>query len=120
MVIYTVTNGGLCCANALNILHFAKFLDTSMDKISDLYQPLLRLLTIPQYKTKNTATQKALAAARRWQDTAIKLLAPNRTIHLETAYPIESDSTGHFRKWHERIYIYVLCYSNKAVYRLYR
>lgn len=32
MVIYTVTSRGLCCPDALSILHFAKLSDTSMDK----------------------------------------------------------------------------------------
>lgn len=43
MVIYTVTSRGLCCPDALSILHFAKLSDTSVDKIPPhLYQPLLR------------------------------------------------------------------------------
>ena len=33
MVIYTVTSRGLCCPDALSILHFAKLSDTSVDKI---------------------------------------------------------------------------------------
>lgn len=43
MVIYTVTSRGLCCPDALSILHFAKLSDTSRDKIPHLYQPHLRL-----------------------------------------------------------------------------
>lgn len=44
MVIYTVTSRGLCCTDALSILHFAKLSDTSMDKIFHLHQPLLPCL----------------------------------------------------------------------------
>lgn len=51
MVIYTVTSRGLCCPDALSILHFAKLSDTSVDKIPHLYQPLLRLLTTPHKAT---------------------------------------------------------------------
>lgn len=36
MVIYTVTSRGLCCPDALSILHFAKLSDTSMDKKSPI------------------------------------------------------------------------------------
>lgn len=43
MVIYTVTSRGLCCPDALSILHFAKLSDTSKDKTPHLYQPHLRL-----------------------------------------------------------------------------
>lgn len=58
MVIYTVTSRGLCCTDALSILHFAKLSDTSMDKISHLYQPLLRLLTIPRQATTKQNSQQ--------------------------------------------------------------
>lgn len=44
MVIYTVTSKGLCCTDALSILHFAKLSDTSMYKIFHWHQPLLPCL----------------------------------------------------------------------------
>lgn len=48
MLIYTVTSRRWCCIHALSILHFAKLSDTSLDKLSQLYQ------LYPQEKNQTT------------------------------------------------------------------
>lgn len=58
MLIYTVASRRWCCIHALSILHFAKLSDTSLDKLSQLYQ------LYPQ--EKNKTTQSALQ--RRCED----------------------------------------------------
>lgn len=59
MLIYTVTSRGLCCPDALSILHFAKLSDTSMDKIPPFVpelSPPLRNCALSDNKTKCNQT----------------------------------------------------------------
>lgn len=74
MVIYTVTSRGLCCTDALSILHFAKLSDTSVDKISHLYQRL----SPPAHGFSAQSCNKTKQPATWRQGAAPKQLMPNR------------------------------------------
>lgn len=96
MVIYTVTSRGLCCTDALSILHFAKLSDTSMDKISHLYQPLSLL-------PKKTAV--LLTTATKWQGAVPKTAYTTQKHLLRNCLPtkiysIRFSCNGSATKWH--------------------